>query len=120
MLCQHDQNRAIQYLLGQLDNVAMWGDILQMAVLELIRKVSFCRPFAMKMRASASGDSCKARLFRHKLGEAARKMVPSSGKLRKYKESTSPSMNNFVVRCASLQYIRQIKIFPTCLHRSQA
>ena len=48
MLCQHDQNRAIQYLLGQLDNVAMWGDILQMAVLELIRKVSFCRPFAMK------------------------------------------------------------------------
>lgn len=42
MLCQHDQNRAIQYLLGQLDSVAMWGDILQMAVLELIRKAS-CR-----------------------------------------------------------------------------
>ena len=41
MLCQHDQNRAIQYLLlGQLDSVAMWGDILQMAVLELIRKAS--------------------------------------------------------------------------------
>ena len=39
MLCQHDQNRAIQYLLTQLDSVAMWGDILQMAVLELIRKV---------------------------------------------------------------------------------
>ena len=40
MLCQHDQSRAISYLLGQLDNVAMWGDILQMAVLELIRKAS--------------------------------------------------------------------------------
>lgn len=39
MVCQHDQNRAIQYLLTQLDSVAMWGDILQMAVLELIRKV---------------------------------------------------------------------------------
>jgi len=39
MLCQHSQDRAIAYLLSQLDSVAMWGDILQMAVLELIRKV---------------------------------------------------------------------------------
>lgn len=39
MLCQHCQDRAIAYLLSQLDSVAMWGDILQMAVLELIRKV---------------------------------------------------------------------------------
>jgi len=41
MLCQHSQEKAITYLLSQLDSVAMWGDILQMAVLELIRKV--CR-----------------------------------------------------------------------------
>jgi len=39
MLCQHSQEKAITYLLSQLDSVAMWGDILQMAVLELIRKV---------------------------------------------------------------------------------
>lgn len=38
-LAQHAQPRAVSYLLSQLDNVAMWGDILQMAVLDLIRKV---------------------------------------------------------------------------------
>lgn len=40
MLCNHAQDRAVHYLLSQIDNVAHWGDILQMAVLELIRKVS--------------------------------------------------------------------------------
>ena len=39
MLCNHAQDRAVHYLLSQIDNVAHWGDILQMAVLELIRKV---------------------------------------------------------------------------------
>ena len=39
MLCNHAQDRAVHYLLSQVDNVAHWGDILQMAVLELIRKV---------------------------------------------------------------------------------
>ena len=38
MLCNHSQSRAVSYLLNQVDNVAHWGDILQMAVLELIRK----------------------------------------------------------------------------------
>lgn len=42
MLCQHDRPRAVNYLLTQVDNVAMWGDILQMAVLDLIRKVLSC------------------------------------------------------------------------------
>ena len=39
MLCAHAQGKAVSYLLSQVDNVAHWGDILQMAVLELIRKV---------------------------------------------------------------------------------
>ena len=39
MLCNHAQDRAVNYLLAQTDNVAQWGDILQMSVLELIRKV---------------------------------------------------------------------------------
>ena len=39
MLCNHAQDRAVHYLLSQIDNVAHWGDILQMAVLELICKV---------------------------------------------------------------------------------
>ena len=41
-LCNHAQERAVTYLLSQVDNVALWGDILQMAVLELIRKVRAC------------------------------------------------------------------------------
>ena len=40
-LCQHDQARAVKYLLSQVDSVASWGDILQMAVLDLIRKVGW-------------------------------------------------------------------------------
>ena len=46
MLCNHAQDRAVHYLLSQVDNVAHWGDILQMAVLELIRKVckDSCNP----------------------------------------------------------------------------
>ena len=44
MLCNHAQDRAVHYLLSQVDNVAHWGDILQMAVLELIRKVCLTAP----------------------------------------------------------------------------
>lgn len=44
MLCNHAQDRAVHYLLSQVDNVAHWGDILQMAVLELIRKVCSSTP----------------------------------------------------------------------------
>ena len=38
-LATHAEERAVGYLLAQIDNVALWGDILQMAVLDLIRKV---------------------------------------------------------------------------------
>lgn len=34
------QDRAVRYLFDHLDQLPVWGDILQMAVLELIRKVS--------------------------------------------------------------------------------
>ena len=51
MLCQHAQPLAVKYLLSQVDNVAMWGDILQMAVLDLIRKVC-----AMNTRSSSKFD----------------------------------------------------------------
>jgi len=40
-LTAFDQPRAINYLLSQVDNVALWGGLLQLAVLDLIRKV--CR-----------------------------------------------------------------------------
>lgn len=40
MLAAHAQDRATHYLFDHLEQVATWGDILQMAVLELIRKVS--------------------------------------------------------------------------------
>ena len=55
MLCNHAQDRAVHYLLSQVDNVAHWGDILQMAVLELIRKVCLdltkrmCVPVTQRM-----------------------------------------------------------------------
>ncbi|GJP57401.1 hypothetical protein CLOP_g5 [Closterium sp. NIES-67] len=38
------QDRAVHYLLSNLDNVPLWGDILQMVVLELIRKVCRTNP----------------------------------------------------------------------------
>ena len=39
MLTTHSPERAAAYLFNHLDNLPLWGDILQMAVLELIRKV---------------------------------------------------------------------------------
>ena len=39
MLCQHAQPLAVKYLLSQVDSVALWGDILQIAALDLIAKV---------------------------------------------------------------------------------
>lgn len=44
MLENCSQDRAVQYLLNNLDNVPLWGDILQMTVLELIRKVCRSNP----------------------------------------------------------------------------
>jgi len=39
MLSSQATDRAVAYLMSQIDRVADWGDILQMAVLDLIRKV---------------------------------------------------------------------------------
>lgn len=38
------QDRAVHYLLNNLENVVLWGDIMQMVVLELIRKVCRTNP----------------------------------------------------------------------------
>ena len=40
-LCHADQDRAVRYLFSSLDQIPNWGDILQMAVLDLVRKVSY-------------------------------------------------------------------------------
>lgn len=44
MLYNNDPDRAINYLLSNLDQVSGWGDILQMVALELIRKVCNTTP----------------------------------------------------------------------------
>lgn len=44
MLTHHSQERAVRYLFDHLDQLAVWGDILQMSVLELIRKVCLSNP----------------------------------------------------------------------------
>lgn len=38
-LAAHAQDRAVRYLYEHVDQITGWGDIMQMAVLELIRKV---------------------------------------------------------------------------------
>ena len=44
MLSEHAQDRAISYLFDNIDRLADWGDILQMAVLDLIRRVCRTHP----------------------------------------------------------------------------
>lgn len=44
MLYTCAQDRAVSYLLSHLESVAGWGDILQMVVLELVRKVCRTNP----------------------------------------------------------------------------
>ncbi|KIZ03022.1 Coatomer subunit beta-2 [Monoraphidium neglectum] len=44
MLTTHAADRAVAYLFNHLDNLPLWGDILQMAVLELIRKACVTHP----------------------------------------------------------------------------
>lgn len=46
MLCTMAQDRAVAYLFDNIDRVADWGDVLQMAVLDLIRKVCRAQPEA--------------------------------------------------------------------------
>lgn len=40
-LCYADQERAVRYLSSNIDQIPNWGDILQMSVLDLVRKVSY-------------------------------------------------------------------------------
>lgn len=44
MLFNCAQDRAVSYLLNYLDSVPLWGDTLQMEVLELIQKVFRTNP----------------------------------------------------------------------------
>ena len=44
MLAEHAQDKAVAYMFSQIDRVADWGDILQIAVLDLIRKVRAMSP----------------------------------------------------------------------------
>lgn len=44
MLCSHAQDKAIAFLMTNIDRVADWGDVLQMAVLELVTKVCRTNP----------------------------------------------------------------------------
>lgn len=44
MLSQNDQDRAVAYLFDNVERIADWGDVLQVAVLELIRKVCRANP----------------------------------------------------------------------------
>lgn len=46
MLCNHAQDRAVAYLFQNVDRVADWGDVLQLATLDLIRKVCRAQPEA--------------------------------------------------------------------------
>jgi len=45
MLFHTAQDRAVAYLGQNLDQVANWGDILQLVVLELIRKIVRSNPY---------------------------------------------------------------------------
>jgi len=46
MLSENDQDRAVAYLFDNVDRIADWGDVLQVSVLELIRKVCRSNPQA--------------------------------------------------------------------------
>ena len=44
MLCNSDQERAVQYQLSVIDSISSMGDIIQLVMLELIRKVVRSNP----------------------------------------------------------------------------
>ena len=46
MLCNNAQDRAVSYLFTNVERLADWGDVLQLAVLDLIRKVCRTQPEA--------------------------------------------------------------------------
>lgn len=69
MLSQHATDKAVAYLMSQIDRVADWGDILQMAVLELIRKVRAVLCCAvLRFRASWSAPAVGLKCVESLLG----------------------------------------------------
>lgn len=42
LLTNYAHAKAVRYLLENIEQISTWGDILQMAILELIRKVGIC------------------------------------------------------------------------------
>ena len=44
MLVEHARERALGYLMSQLDQLATWGDVLQVVALELVRKTCRAEP----------------------------------------------------------------------------
>jgi coatomer subunit beta len=61
MLVNHAHDRAIRYLFDNIEAIANWGDILQMSVLELIRKVG-AEPGAERVAAGARPGARVGRL----------------------------------------------------------
>eukprot|EP00889_Picochlorum_renovo_P003323 jgi/Picre1/30353/NNA_005717.t1 len=59
MLSLHDQDRAVAYLFDNIERIADWGDVLQVAVLELIRKVCRSNPQAKGSDSGAASCFCK-------------------------------------------------------------
>lgn len=44
MLCQSDQDRAVNYLNSNIQHIPMWGETLQLSALELVRRVCRANP----------------------------------------------------------------------------
>lgn len=44
MLAEHAQDRAVAYLFDNIEKIADWGDVLQMSILDLIRRVCKAHP----------------------------------------------------------------------------
>ena len=61
MLYNNAQDRAVNFLMSNLDQVANWGDILQNVVLDLIRKVRPRTPVARDPGLGPSSRFCRER-----------------------------------------------------------
>lgn len=72
MLSNHAQDRAAKYLFENIESIATWGDILQMAVLDLIRKASSVQqglgPAIVVVKGAAMGAGGLGWLVRGKSG----------------------------------------------------
>ena len=58
MLAEHAQEKAVTYMFSQMDRVADWGDILQIAVLDLIRKVGWRAGWVGQVGGGADRCGC--------------------------------------------------------------